>query len=253
MIMLSAIFSTVFLSPLLFALPVVIGIALLLMRRRKAAAWLISVPTFLLLALSTGVARDLVLRPLEYRNPPFPAHAPSVDAIVVLGGGVVRGTPEEEYAGLAQASLKRLATAYTLYRRLGVPVIVSGGTTWREAGERSEADIAAATLEGFGMPGDRVIREGKSRTTWENAREVARILAGRGASRVALVTSAAHMPRALLAFSRAGVACVPAPADYLSRMRRGTLIDLLPSFSALSECFVGFQEYFGIVLYTIRR
>jgi uncharacterized SAM-binding protein YcdF (DUF218 family) len=259
MIALSAVVNAVFLSPLLLVLFIAAGLALLAARRRKTAAWLLSLTAFLILALSTGVGRDLVLRPLEYRSPPFPTPPPSVDAIVVLGGGVTAGTPDEGAASLSPSALKRVVHGVALYRRLSVPVIVAGGTTWRERDARPEAEVGAEALAGFGVPEDRIIREGTSRTTWENAREVAALLRGGGSAAatgsrgVALVTSAWHMPRALMAFTRAGIPCVPAPVDYISGSRRWTASDFVPSFGALEGSFRGLQEYVGIVFYALRR
>ena len=97
------------------------------------------------------------------------------------------------------------------------------------------------------------MKEDKSRTTWENAREVAGVLAARKIARVALVTSAYHMPRAMLAFSRAGISCVPAPTDY--RVSRGkiSLAAALPSFASLSASFASLREYLGLIQYRVRR
>ncbi len=254
MILLSAIFNALFLSPLFFVLAFACGIVLLVLHKRAAALWLIGAATVLFLLLSLPVARDIAARPLERKWPPFPVNPPAVDAIVVLGGGVRRGAADEvDGARLSEESLARVVYGAVLYRRLGVPVIVSGGTTWRERFARSEARVAAAKLISLGVPAARVIREEKSRTTRENAAEVAKALKSRGMFRVVLVTSAVHMPRALLAFSREGITCVPGPTSYLSQTAPPTAADFLPTFGALHETFLAFQEYFGIALYALRR
>ena len=251
----------VFLSPLLLGFLLAGGIVLLVFRKRTPALWLIGATTLLFLALSLPVVRDIALRPLERKWPPFPVNPPAVDAIVVLGGGVRQGAadgerrreqPEAVAASLTEESLARVVYGAVLYRRLGVPVIVSGGTTWREPSARSEAEVAAATLLSLGVPESKVIQEGRSRTTWENAEEVAKILDRQGLSRIVLVTSAVHMPRALLAFTRAGIACVPGPANYMSQTISPAAVDFIPSFRALQETFFAFQEYCGMVLYTFR-
>jgi uncharacterized SAM-binding protein YcdF (DUF218 family) len=95
--------------------------------------------------------------------------------------------------------------------------------------------------------------EDASTTTWENARDVARILVERGVTRVALVTSAYHMPRASLAFARAGVVFVPAPTGFLAEAAPWRVGDLLPSFVALRESFLALTEYAGALLYSVRR
>ncbi len=145
-----------------------------------------------------------------------------------------------------------MLSASILFKRLGVPVIVSGGVTWQERFGRSEAEVAAAMLATLGVPAADVIQEGRSRTTRENAAETAKIMRGKGMTRIALVTSAVHMPRAMRAFAREGITCVPAPTSYRAQEKFHGVIDFLPSFDALRDCFDAFREYCGIVLYAVR-
>ncbi len=116
-----------------------------------------------------------------------------------------------------------------------------------------EAEIAARTLEGMGLPAGMIISERRSRTTWENAREVKKILGERKMGRVALVTSAWHMPRAMLSFRRAGVEAVPVPAGALSLGRVARASAFLPSFESLADSFLALREYIGIVAYAVHR
>jgi uncharacterized SAM-binding protein YcdF (DUF218 family) len=176
-----------------------------------------------------------------------------VEAIVLLGGGVMSGAPDEGgQPSLPDESLKRTVYAFTLFRRLGVPIIVSGGTVWESGGSISEADAEAATLSMLGVPEKFIIKEGHSRSTWENAREVSGLLVSRPGERVALVTSAYHMPRAVLAFTRAGVSTVPAPTDYKSQS--GVAFnESLPNWDSLASCFKALHEYLGVVEYLLRK
>jgi uncharacterized SAM-binding protein YcdF (DUF218 family) len=250
MVVLSAVITALFLSPLVFVLALAAAVVLAALQKRRASIWLLSVTLGVLLAFSTGPARSLLMRPLEYRYPSFPVDPPPVGAIVVLGAGVIDGAPDEGgSAALSEEAMKRVVYGLRLYRSLGVPIVVSGGRVWNTAGE-SEADTAATLLNRLGVPEGIVIREGESRTTWENARRVAQVLSRRGIRRVALVTSAYHMPRAMIAFSRAGVACVAAPTDYRARLR---LADAVPSFTSLGASFAALREYAGIIQYGVRR
>jgi uncharacterized SAM-binding protein YcdF (DUF218 family) len=254
MIALSAIFNTLFLSPVLFALLIGVGIALVATNKRRAALWLFSATLGSFLALSTAPVRNVLLRPLESRYPPFPANAPRVDAVVVLGGGLLEGAPDEGgNPSLGGDSYKRVVYAYALSRSLGLPVIVSGGRAWNAGGTRTEAQTAAVMLARLGMPRQLIISEEASRNTLENAREVSRIVEQRKLGRVALVTSAYHMRRAMIAFSRFGVSCVPAPTDYQSESGRTTFAGALPSFASLEASFKALREYVGIAAYRVRR
>jgi uncharacterized SAM-binding protein YcdF (DUF218 family) len=253
MIAISGLFTLLFLSP-------VIVIALMLAaalvgrtRRRGVATWLLGIGAVLLFVFSTPVMTNLLLRPLELRYPPFAADGGGVGAVVVLGSGVRNGAPDEGGdPSLSRTAYTRVVSGFLLSRRLGVPIVVSGGTTWRNQGTKTEAEVARNLLVRLGAARENIYTEGSSRTTWENARNVAVVLKDRGVSRVALVTSAAHMPRAMLAFGRAGVACVAAPTDYLSVGARISAPDFLPSFGTLQDSFSALQEYFGLVLYAVR-
>jgi len=248
------IMTSLFLSPLLFALLLAAGVLLGALGRRRASLLVTGGTTVLLLAFSTGAVSGLLLRPLEYRYPPWRGDETRVDAVVVLGGGMRAGSPDEEgRAALDPTALARVVAGFSLARRIGVPIIVSGGTTWLEAGAGSEADAAARVLERLGLPASMLVREGKSMTTWENAREVSRLLGGGASRRVALVTSAWHMPRAMLAFKRAGITAVPAPTGYLTEGRGLRLSDLVPGFASLQDTFLALREYLGILAYAARR
>jgi uncharacterized SAM-binding protein YcdF (DUF218 family) len=252
MLVVSAILTSIFLSPVLFGILIGACIALYAGGKRKAATWFLAGTLAVFLALSTGPVKDFLLHPLEYRYPPYPPST-RVDAIVVLGGGIMNGAPDEGgQASLPGDALKRTVYACTLFRRLGVPIIVSGGIVWKARNATPEACVEAATLARLGVSESLIIREGRSRSTWENAREVSRILASRGDRRVALVTSAYHMPRAVLAFLKAGVSTVPAPTDYKS-VSGAAFIESLPNWDSLTTCFKAFREYLGIALYALRR
>jgi uncharacterized SAM-binding protein YcdF (DUF218 family) len=254
MTVLAGVLTSLLISPLSVSVLLGVGVLLGALRRRRASLILVSSTTALVLLLSTGAVSSLLLRPLEHSYPPWPAAGAKVDAVVVLGSGVRQGAPDEAgRSALDEVGLVRLVEGFTLSQQLGVPIIVSGGSPWREGGGETEADTAARVLERLGVPASRVIREGKSRTTWENADEVSRVAADRGFRTLALVTSAWHMPRAMLAFRRAGVRSIPAPTGFLTEGRALMARDFLPGFPSLQASALALREYLGILDYSARR
>ncbi len=252
--MIVGVFTDLLLSPLPFVLALVAAAVLGSAGRRRAALWTAGATAAVLLVFSTGVVSMALLRPLERRYPAFPDGAPAVDAVVVLGSGVVEGSPAEGGGpALDSTGLARVVAGYMLAERLHVPIVVSGGRTWRDGGTETEAEVAARLLGGLGMPAAMIRTEGKSTTTWENARGVAGLLAGTGMRRVALVTSAWHMPRAMLAFQRAGLACVAAPTASLAAGRGVRVRDVMPGFGSLRDSAIALREYLGILSYSLRR
>ncbi|MBM3861877.1 MAG: YdcF family protein [Verrucomicrobia bacterium] len=127
------------------------------------------------LILTVGVAVVVIL-PLLSRwllRVEQPVTQP-MDAIVVLGGD-----PGDRAPHAAELYKKGVASL----------VIVAG-----------DGGGLAHALKMAGVPSSAIIQEAGSRTTWENARNVAPILEERGIVKVVLVTSWWHTRRALACF-----------------------------------------------------
>ena len=127
----------------------------------------------------------------------------SVQAIVVLGGGVVTGLPGGDQQ-MSKSSLERLRLGAQLARTSGLPLVFSGGSGWG-AIETSvaEAEVAEKVLrQAFGLA--LKYKESESRDTQENASNTWALLSTKGITRIALVTHSSHMPRASSEFKRNG-------------------------------------------------
>ena len=158
----------------------------------------------------------------------------SVQAVVVLGGGVVPVSPEYGQPQLGPASLARLRYGVWLAKRSGKPMAFAGGAGWVSPNGESppEGDIARRiAAQEYGV--EMAWVDNRSRDTAENAAEMARLLAPAGVRRIALVTDSWHMPRALQAFERAGLQPVPAPMGYPVAGQR-PLLEALPSLGGLA-------------------
>ena len=138
---------------------------------------------------------DLVARALE--APLVIEHAfEPLDAIVVLGAPLGRGDM------LSEVLAERVDAAAALYRAGGAPhVVATGGVTG--GATRAEADVLAEALAARGVPD--VIVERASKSTLENARYTAELLAPLGARRVWIVTQPFHGRRAARLFRGAGL------------------------------------------------
>jgi uncharacterized SAM-binding protein YcdF (DUF218 family) len=222
--------------------------------RRRLALGLASVSVLALLLLSTPLVADLLARGLEREVPPVAVgDLPEAEAIVVLGGGIApalwpRAAPE--LSGAAD----RVLHAARLWRAGKAPLVVaSGGTPEATGAPVPEAEAMKALLVEWGVAEDRVVVEAGSLDTRQNAVLTAALLRERGATRVLLVTSALHMPRALAAFRATGLAVTPAPTDYLVVEGRGaSLSDVLPSADALMLSSRALHERLGRLWYRLR-
>jgi len=200
-------------GPLLLAL-----LGLLWARRRRGAGLALAAFGILAtLALSTNVVAVMLARTiLPQVQPVRPEDLQGVQAIVVLGASVNVSAPE--YGGgpqLEAPAHERLRYAVWLARRSGKPLAYAGGQGWGGLGDEQvpEAQVAADVLrDESGL----VLRwrDDRSRDTRENANFIMEAMKPDGIKRVAVVTDAWHMPRAVLYFRAAGFDVVAAPMAF---------------------------------------
>jgi uncharacterized SAM-binding protein YcdF (DUF218 family) len=138
---------------------------------------------------------DLLARvleaPLVVRDP-----IETLDAIVVLGAPLTRD------GRLTPVLEERVAAAAALWHAgAGRHVVATGGITL--GAPRAEAEALAEGLAAAGVAD--VVVEPRARTTLENAKFTAALLAPLGARRVWLVTQPFHGRRAAHLFRRAGL------------------------------------------------
>lgn len=132
------------------------------------------------------------------------------EAIVVIGGGGVREDGE-----LSDTSLRRTYHGIRLYQRGLAPLLVLAGASSTRAGH-TEAAARARLSRSCGVREEAILATAAARTTGEEAREIARLLAPRGVRTILLVADAEGMGRAQRLFRRAGFHVVTAPVNDVS-------------------------------------
>lgn len=201
--------------------------------------------SFLVWVGTTKVFCNVLLGPLE-RAYSVPVK-PEGDVIVLLCGGF-RGGGKSFSASerLAPGTLERVVVAFKLQKDTGLPLLISGGAPFSEA---PEAEAAAAFLKELGVPENKLITEEKSRDTKENARFSLKICDEKGYKKIILLTSAYHLPRSVLLFSKAGTAeIVPFPVARRSGGPR-FFNDYLPGSGPDSR--LALNEYLGLLYYRL--
>ena len=214
-------------------------------RRRVWGRSLLSICILVLLVMSSPYVADWLIRPLEYRYQP-PVEV-SGDVIVMLGGGAVFGSPDIGGLGnLTGPAANRLLTVVRLEKKLGVPVILSGGQVYKDTGQ--EAYIGQRILMELGVSEDKIITEDKSLNTEENAINVQKIIAEKNYKQPILVTSAFHMPRSVLNFEKCGQSVQPFPADYFTGPQSRLYVNkIVPAAEAFRVSYIALHEYLGII------
>jgi uncharacterized SAM-binding protein YcdF (DUF218 family) len=219
-----------------------------LVRRRRAAglaavvvAWTFSTP-----AVSDALGR---LAERDARDTTRPGAV--YDAVVVLGGyGDVLGEGAAARLELNPAADRLVRAFEVLESGRARAAVLSAGEARPRPGTMGEAEASARLLAGWGIDRSRLVVEERSLNTRQNALEVARIVRERGWRRLVLLTSAAHMPRALGCFRAVGLEPDALPVDFRAeRPRGGALERILPRARALGRSAEFLRELAGRAAY----
>lgn len=240
---LKVIYSTFFVPPGIFII-LLLALTLRLYRRQRHSATLLFTFTLFFYLCTIPALGDPLIRSLESRYSPPTAF--NGDVIVLLGGGATMDTPNlDSHGHLSGYAANRLLTAAQLYHKYQLPIIVSGGKVLETTG--TEAEISRMLLLGLGVPDGNIIVENQSLNTTQNAEYSKKLLDTYGFSRPILVTSAFHMPRAVIQFHKVGVTVTPWPTDYQANVHsKLTWFDFVPASGALTNIALSTKEYLGL-------
>lgn len=233
----------VLLSPIaLTVLGALLGLASL-WRLRRSLLLLSCLLVWLSLALMTPLVANALVHLIESRSEAAAGECEDIDAIVLLSGGLARAAHgSEDYAALNPESLLRLFHLWQTGRP-DLPLVIAGGGDYPVA----EASVMASLLlrlDANGATGALV--ESDSRSTWESAQALAQILPP--PRRLAIATSALHLPRARAAFLAAGFSVCrwPLQRQYLAASGIGALT---PQASSLRKTEAVLHESVGYAYY----
>lgn len=201
------------LLPLPFLLLLIaFGLILLWFSRwQKTGKSIITLSWLGLLLLSLQPVADHLLAPLESHYPTYQNSQP-VNYVVVLGGGYTYNPEWAPSSNLINNSLPRVAEGIRIYRQNpGSKLVFTGGKAI--GNPVASAKVAGIVAESLGVPQQDIITIENGRDTENEALLVAGLV---GTHKFALVTSANHLPRAILWFEKAGLSPVPAPANQMA-------------------------------------
>lgn len=193
-------------------LGLVVGL-IFLWRNWRRTGWSITLAAFgWLYICSTSLIPYFVGYPLEQLYPPVQIEAlPQADAIVLLSGGMGGSTNVWQY-GEMWTSADRVWHAGRIWKAGKAPIVLTTG--------KENDNSTISLLTGLGVDEKAIIAERDSLNTEENAKFTERTLKarvpGKAKYKVLLVTSAWHMRRSVLMFSKytPDIEVIPAAADY---------------------------------------
>ncbi len=234
---------TFFIEPLGLILTLTsIGLYFLYKSSYTKAKLFLSFSLLLLLFLSYPPVENFLIQQLESQYSKYDYKDDDIAYIHVLGSGHYENNKWPLSSQIGNASLKRTIEGITIYKKLDKPnikLIFTGYSGLNNTIPNAEINASIARIADIGN--QNIIINGVPKDTKEEADFAKSIL---GDSPFILVTSAAHMPRAMKLFKDLGLNLIAAPTDF-----RGKDLQLLtaPNIGSLQLSRIAIHEYLGIV------
>lgn len=215
-------------------------LALLWRRSRPGRSGVMLVAGVLVLVLSAldPIAVSL-LKPLETQYPKLREPVPGVRYVVVMGAAHSDNPLIPLTNRPNGAAIYRLVEGVAQYRRHpGSRLVLSGAAEQPEP----HAEILARVARQLGVPEADMVLQMGSKDTAEEAQRVVELVGREG---LLVVTSAAHMPRTMWWFQRAGANPVAAPTHFIARDQGGLSFWL--RLESIERTSFALHEYLGLV------
>ena len=113
-----------------------------------------------------------------------------------------------------------------------------------------EGEFLAEFVQSQGIDPNKILLTEIVENTNDEAKAISRMLPKN--SKVILVTSAFHMPRAEKVFQNQNLKVVPYPVDFRSSEKKIDILDFLPQAKAFSDSNFYFREIIGRTYYSLR-
>ncbi|MEK9645542.1 MAG: YdcF family protein [Alphaproteobacteria bacterium] len=252
MFTLSKIFWLVFAPGKIIVIVLTLGAVLLFTPWRRTGRALVVAITAVLVLLGIFPVGYAMLEGLENRFPANPPLPEKVAGVIVLGGTVNPGLTVDR----GQPALTDGAERLTEFIRIGrlypdAKLVFSGGSGSLSRIYLKETSVARDLINSIGFPPDRVVFEGDSRNTHENAVLTRDIMTPKAGETWVLVTSALHMPRAVGCFRAAGWPnIVPYPVDYRTDGKGRFNLRFEP-FGGIARVSEALREWIGLAVYRL--
>lgn len=173
----------------------------------------------------------------------------SYEAGIVLGGS----SSFDKYGrGYLNLSADRFIETCLLYKTRKIKrIIISGGSNGPN--QLKDADFQFKKMVELGIPPQDIIIEDSSRSTFENAAFTKIKIDSFGLKPpFILITSAMHMPRAQMVFSKAGMPVIPFPCDYHVIESKTSFSNyFIPGVSTIFSWSSFLKEVVGILGYKV--
>jgi uncharacterized SAM-binding protein YcdF (DUF218 family) len=232
-------------TPLMIALVICVAAGVCrAIGRQKIASGLLLASLAVVYLCATSLVSNALLARLENRYAPLREDIPlpAVEFVVVLGSGYTPHDAVPVTAALSEDGLVRISEGIRLVRRLkNAHLVVSGGAP---PGQMPSALGYALLAHDLGVDESSLIVLDRALDTAAEAKSVFSLL---GTTPFLMVTSAYHMPRAMLLMEQKGAHPIPAPTGQRVNEESGPISwrGLLPTADGLRNVDRVLHEYLG--------
>lgn len=233
-------FITFFVEPFgLVVTLLTVGLLLLHVKRIRAAKIMLFLGLFLLLLFSYPPFTNFLVLNLENQYSKFD-YKQNVKYIHVLGNGHNTDQSQPISSQISDGGTKRVLEGVIIHKQMPKSKIIFTGYEGKT--DTSNAVMNAKLANALGVKYDNMIINAEPTDTKEEALFTKTLV---GNEPFILVTSATHMPRAMMIFTSLGMHPIPAPTNYYKSEFRGYLQVPKPVYFYISS--IAIHEYLGIL------
>ena len=200
--------------------------------------WLLSIPR--LAVTLAGIAE----RDYDYS-------LEEVKVVTVLGSGIFPGRTREENMPGTYSTTRVIKGVRTFQKSQADLLVMQGQLSHKDHALLTE-EMEALALD-MGVEKARIKKESISQNTLEHPSELLNLEGVNEEDKIAVVTSAWHLPRAIGEFERYFSEIEAVPAEYHSYYIRDDLTDFLPQVRGLEISTLANQELIGRLWYQVQR
>ena len=220
--------------------------------RKQPFKYFTSAAVLWFLIITTPFVPYAVLHSLESRYLPVDVEQIQSDEeihIIVLGAGYEYNENLPANSQLDREMLSRLVEGVRLHHLLHNSRLIVSGPYNHEI--YSQAEVAKRAAIHMNVLESTIKTQHEGNTTHEEAKVYFRKF--NQGQKLVVVTSAAHMHRALGEFRRLGIEAVPSPSSYRYRDEKGLQVSLMPSVSHIDNLRSGMFEYAALFRNYVRN
>ena len=172
------------------------------------------------------------------------------DAIVVLSGMVTAVKVKDKYKYEFGGAIDRILAGIKLYEdsKASLLILTNGKVPWSYG--IPEGQVLKDFAVELGVPEENILLTNEVQNTDQEAKFVKKLLKS-NETKVILVTSAFHMPRAKKVFEAAKIKIIPFAVDFMPS-RKISLIDFIPSADGFGGTSFFVREMIGRLYYNIK-